>query len=227
MNTLTIGIGFDQKEAVAWHTLTHSILSRSSVPISFIPIKRSLLTEVHDRPMHEKQSNDFSFTRFLLPYLCNYEGWSIFMDCDMLVRTDIRKLFELRDDRYAVMCVKHDYTPKDETKYLGTIQYKYEKKNWSSVMLMNNEKCRMLTPGYVNTATGLELHQFKWLHDQDLIGALPVEWNHLVLEYPPNPEAKNVHFTNFGPWLNSHGYVEHSEAWYKERMNMTHCDQKD
>lgn len=226
MNTLNIGIGFDQKESVAWHTLVHSILSRSSVPVSIIPVKRSCLTDIHDRPLHEKQSNEFSFTRFLLPYLCNYEGWSIFMDCDMLVRADIKKLYEHRDERYAVQVVKHDYTPRDDTKYLGTRQYPYEKKNWSSVMLMNNERCRFLTPAYVNRASGLDLHQFKWLHDDGLIGEIPVEWNHLVGEYPPNPEAKNVHFTIGGPYFHEYEHQEHSENWFTERMLMAHCDQR-
>ena len=30
-------------------------------------------------------------------------------------------------------------------------------------MLMNCRKCTTLTPDYVNKASGLELHQFKWL----------------------------------------------------------------
>lgn len=226
MNYLTIGVGFDQKESVAWHTFVHSILSRSTIPVAFIPIKRSLLAEFHDRPIHEKQSNEFSFTRFLLPYLCGYQGWSIFMDCDMLMRTDIKKLYELRDDNFAVQCVKHDYVPKGDVKYLGATQYRYPKKNWSSVMLFNNEKCRALTPAYVNTASGLELHQFKWLHDDGLIGEIPVEWNHLVGEYPPSPNAKNVHFTIGGPYFHEYEHQEHAENWFTERMLMAHCDQK-
>lgn len=226
INTIPIGIGFDQVESVSWHVHAHSILSRSSLPVALVPIKRSTLKEIHDRPLDSKQSNEFSFTRFLLPYLCNYSGWSIFMDCDMLFRTDIKHLWNMRDDSKAVMCVKHDYSPRDETKYLGNKQYSYEKKNWSSVMMFNNDKCRALTPAYVNTASGLELHQFKWLADDNLIGGLPLEYNHLVGEYSPNPGAKNVHFTNFGPWLNTHEYVEFSEEWYKERALMVHADQK-
>ena len=91
----------------------------------------------------------------------------MFMDCDMLVLEDIAKLWALRDEKYAVMCVKHDHVPKEKTKFLGAQQTKYEKKNWSSVMLFNCAKCTALTPGYVNSASGLDLHRFNWLHQLD------------------------------------------------------------
>ena len=122
----------------------------------------------------------------------------------MLARADIAELWALRDDRFTVMCVKHDYVPKTDQKFLGQTQTKYEKKNWSSVMLFNNAKCRALTPDYVNTATGLQLHQFKWLDGEEHIGELPVVWNHLVNEYEYRTDAKIVHFTDGGPYFSEY-----------------------
>lgn len=156
-----IYIGFDSKEVVAYHVLCQSILEKSSIPVTFTPISLNNVENIFTRERNPLQSTEFSFSRFLVPYLSRYEGWSLFADCDMLMRTDIAQLWELRDDRYAAMCVKHDYIPKVETKFLGQVQTKYEKKNWSSVILFNNAKCRKLDLDYVNTASGLELHQFQ------------------------------------------------------------------
>jgi len=220
-----IFIGFDQVEAVAYHVLSHSIISRASVPVAIYPVKRSMLKAIHDRPIDDKQSNEFSFTRFLVPYLSGYKGVSIFMDCDMLVRCDIKELIDQVDlFGTAVSVVKHQYTPRDEIKYLGTVQYKYERKNWSSVIVFNNSHsaCKRLTPEYVNTASGLELHQFKWCKDEQ-IGELGPEWNHLVSEYPPNPDAKIVHYTVGTPCFNEFRNCEFGDEWYEERQLMLHA----
>lgn len=227
MKPLQIFIGFEQLEAVAYHTLCHSILSRASVPVSITPVKRSLVKEFHDRPIDAKQSNEFSFTRFLVPYLSDYSGVSLFMDCDMLVTGDIKELFDLYDPSCAVQVVKHDYTPKNSVKYLDTIQYPYPKKNWSSVMLFNNAKCKALTPEYVNTASGLELHQFKWLEDESLIGGLPKRWNHLVSEYAPDDEARIIHYTVGGPYFYEYRTCEHASKWFQERAFMSYCAQRE
>ena len=131
----------------------------------------------------------------MIPHLMNYQGWALFMDCDMLMFEDIAELWRMRDDSKAIQVCKHDYTPKTDKKFLGQVQTKYEKKNWSSFMLMNCKKCTTLTPDYVNKASGLELHQFKWLESEELIGELPLEWNWLVSEYEYKQDVKNVHFT--------------------------------
>ena len=172
------------------------------------------------------QTTEFSFSRFLVPALSNFEGWSLFMDCDMMLRTDIAELWKLRDDRYAAMCVKHDYVPKVETKFLGQVQTKYEKKNWSSVILFNNAKCRALTPDYVNSATGLQLHQFKWLENDDLIGELPTEWNWLVNEYEYNENAKNVHFTDGGPYFTEYESCDYADEWFAARERTLFVQQR-
>ena len=224
---LNIFAGFDQVEAVAYHTLCHSILSRSSKPVSITPVKISMLEGIYNRKRDQKQSNEFSFTRFLVPYLMGYKGHALFMDCDMLVRTDINELFELRDNTKSVQVVKHDYTPKDRTKFLGTTQYQYPRKNWSSVMLFNcsHYHCRKLTPEYVNTATGMDLHRFKWTEDR-YIGELSKDWNHLVSEYDPNPDAKIVHYTVGGPYFDEYMHCEYSDEWFEERSLMRHCEQR-
>lgn len=210
-------IGFDSKEVVAYHVFCQSILEKSSIPVEFLPISLTSLGGVFTRERNQLQSTEFSFSRFLVPYLSNYEGWTLFADCDMLMRSDIARLWALRDDRYAVMCVKHDYTPKIETKFLGQTQTKYEKKNWSSVMLFNNARCRALTRDYVNTATGLQLHQFKWLESEDLIGALPQSWNWLVNEYDYNEEADLVHFTDGGPYFEEYKTDDYADEWFAAR----------
>jgi lipopolysaccharide biosynthesis glycosyltransferase len=175
---------------------------------------------VFNRERHPLQSNDFSFSRWLVPHLCDYRGWAIFTDCDMLCRTDIAELWALRDSQYAVQVVKHNHIPKEQVKYLDAVQTKYEKKNWSSVMLFNNEKCKALTPEYIHTAHGLDLHQFKWLESDDLIGGLPKEWNHLVGYNEPNKNAKIAHFTVAGPWLTKAKHCEFGDAWREERDAM-------
>ena len=117
--TIQVFIGFDSKEVVAYHTLCQSILEKASEPVSFTPIVLSQLNGVFTRDRNALQSTEFSFSRFLAPYLSNYEGWSIFMDCDMLMRADIAELWALRDDKYSVMVCKHDYQPKEDVKFLG------------------------------------------------------------------------------------------------------------
>ena len=88
---------------------------------------------------------------------------------------------------------KHDYVPKSQTKFLNQVQTVYPKKNWSSFMLMNCKKCSTLTPDYVNKASGLELHQFKWLESESLIGEVPLEWNWLADEYEYKKDVNNIH----------------------------------
>lgn len=141
----------------------------------------------------------------------------------MLMLADIAELWELRDDRYAVMVVKHDHTPREERKFLNEPQTRYEKKNWSSVMLFNNNRCRVLTPDYVKNASGLELHQFKWLGSDDLIGTLPDRWNHLVGYNTPRKDAALVHYTLGGPYFDPYRNCEYSEEWFAERDAMLHA----
>ena len=217
---IRVFIGYDQREAAAFGVLEHSIHRRASQPVAIAPVMLEQLKGVYKRERNALQSTDFSFSRFLVPWMCDYEGWAIFMDCDQLVLDDIAKLWALRDERYAVQVVKHHHVPKEEVKFLGAKQSKYEKKNWSSVMLINCARCRALTPDYVNSASGLELHQFKWLGNDDLIGALPAGWNHLVGYDAPRPDAALVHFTIGGPYFEEYRDCEYAEEWHEARRQM-------
>lgn len=226
MSTIRIFIGYDDREAAAFSVLTHSIHSRSSEPVSITPLRLSELGGVYRRERNPLQSTDFSFSRFLTPWLCDYQGWAIFMDCDMLVLDDIAALWRLRDERYAVQVVKHVHVPREEVKFLGAVQTKYEKKNWSSVMLMNCARCTALTPDYVNRATGLELHQFKWLEGDHLIGELPHRWNHLVGYDAPGTDASLVHYTIGGPYFEAYRDCEYAREWFAEREAMLRVEQR-
>lgn len=224
---IRVFIGYDAKLPVLYNVLQHSIQVRSSQPVSINPIMLSQLSGIYNRERHPLASTEFSFSRFLTPYLSDYEGWSLFIDNDMLVLDDIAKLWELRDERYAVMCTKHDHQPHEDVKFLGTVQTRYEKKNWSSVMLFNNAKCRNLTPEFVNTATGLELHQFKWLSGSELIGEIPATWNHLVGYSKPDTGAANVHFTLGGPYFEDYENCEFADEWRTAKQAMLRVDQRD
>jgi len=218
---LQIHIGFDPREAVAYDALAHSIRRQASIPVSIQPLVQQGLRDrgLYTRQRGPTESTEFSLTRFLVPALAGYRGWSLFMDCDMLCRADIAELYALRRSECAVLVVKHDYVPKTQRKFLDQVQTKYERKNWSSVMLFNNERCRALTPDYVNAATGLELHRFKWLDDAQ-IGSLPKEWNWLVGEYDCNPAAKLVHYTLGGPWFDEYRDCDYAGEWRAERERL-------
>lgn len=224
---IRVFIGYDAREAIAYSVLAYSINVRASAPVCVTPLMLSQLRGVFKRERHPLQSTDFAFTRFLVPYLSGYEGWSIFTDCDMLVRDDISKLWELRDERHAVMVVKHDHQPRESVKFLGQPQTQYPKKNWSSVMLFNNARCTALTPDYVNHASGLELHQFKWLQSENQIGELPRRWNHLVGYYKPTRDVSLVHYTLGGPYFDEYRECEYADEWRREHDRMLSCTQRE
>lgn len=217
---IRVFVGYDSAETVAFGVLAHSIQANASRPVAIVPIMLSQLRGIYGRPRHQLASTEFSFSRFLTPYLCEYDGWAIFMDCDMLVRADIKELWDARDDRYALQVVKHNHRPKNGIKFLGQPQTRYEKKNWSSVMLFNCARCTALTPEYINTASGLQLHQFKWLSSDEEIGEIPPTWNHLVGYDPHDPNAKNLHYTEGGPYFEEYAHCEYADDWRDYRRSM-------
>ncbi|HET9232337.1 MAG TPA: hypothetical protein VFO00_13695 [Vitreimonas sp.] len=209
-------IGYDSRQTALFNVAQHSLIRHCSAPVSITPVILQHLGHVFNRPAQSVESTEFSLSRFLTPYMRGYEGWALFIDCDVLIRADLAELWALRDERYAVQCVKHDHRPASDTKFLGKTQTRYEKKNWSSVMLMNCAKCSALTPEYVNTASGLELHQFKWLASDELIGELPREWNFLVEYYEHDEHAKLLHFTEGGPYYKATRNVDFADEWWRE-----------
>jgi hypothetical protein len=215
---IRIFIGYDSREPIAYHVCAHSILSRATRPVSITPLTLQSVRHVYRKPRGPLEATEFSMTRFLVPYFCGYKGTAIFMDSDMLCLVDITQL-AYRVWPKAVTCCQHDYIPKSTNKMDGQQQTVYPRKNWSSLMLFNNAQCRALTPDYVNKATGLMLHRFWWLED-DQIGSLPLDWNWLCGEYAPNPDAKILHYTNGGPWFENHQNCDHADLWLQERDAM-------
>ena len=207
-------IGYDRNNRMSSYTMAESLMENSSVPLTFSFLHRDMLKEyTRENSIHD--STDFSNSRFLTPYLANYEGWSLFVDNDMVVTSDIKELFDMIDDKYTVMCVKHNQICKKDTKFLDREQYQYNYKNWSSVMLFNNKKCKSLTLDYVNAAPGLDMHQFKWIDNVEDIGSLPLEWNYLVAnENQTTKTPKLIHYTEGGPFFKETQDCEYNNDWF-------------
>jgi hypothetical protein len=219
---ITVCIGYDPAETVAYHVLCHSILRHSTVPVRFIPINKKNIPEF--KREKEDGSTEFSFSRFLTPYLCGYQGQAIFMDCDMLVTCDLSEILSECDLYHDVFVVKHDYTPKPGIKFLGNQQHVYPKKNWSSVMVFNcfMPACKRLTAEAASNKTGKYLHQFEWTAEPR-IGELGKDWNHLVGEYEENPNAKIVHYTLGTPCFKGYENQEWAKEWFKEKELMNYA----
>jgi lipopolysaccharide biosynthesis glycosyltransferase len=224
---IPVFIGYDPREAIAYHVCTNSIIRQSSQPVSLNPLALNIMSDYKET--HTDGSNHFIYSRFLVPHLMNYQGWAIFMDGDMILRTDIKELWDLRDDSKAVMVVKHDYETRMAEKYLGSKNENYPRKNWSSVILWNcaHPANRSVTPEFVQSATGAQVHRFTWL-DDSLIGELPKEWNWLDIEYEWNPLAKLVHYTLGTPCF--HEFADKGDfcdEWHRERIYTEYCQQHD
>ena len=210
---INLFVGFDPREAVAYHVFCNSIIKNTSVSVQITPLVLTQLQEFNET--HDDRSNDFVYSRFLTPYLSDFKGWTIFADGDMICQGDLKELIDMADPSKAVMVVKHDYQTKATQKYLGNINENYPRKNWSSVILWNCEhpKHKILTPDFVSKQTGKFLHRFSWLDDQD-IGELPLEWNWLASEYRVNREAKLIHFTLGTPCFKDYKNSDMADIWY-------------
>jgi len=226
MKPIPVFVGYDPREAIAYHTCVNSIIRNSSRPVAIVPVALNLFQEYAET--HTDGSNHFIYTRFLVPYLMDYQGWAIFIDGDMIVRGDIAELWELKDYTKDVMVVKHDYKTRRTEKYLGNANEDYPRKNWSSVILWNCNAIRnqTLTPEFVQQSTGAFLHRFSWI-DDDRMGELPAEWNWLDVEYEWNPLAKLVHYTLGTPCF--HEFADQgdfSDEWHRERIFTEYCQQR-
>lgn len=224
---LKVFIGFDPKETLPFHVLANSIRRHSSKPIAVIPIDIRNLKEFFNRPISSNQSNEFSITRFLVPYLSDFDGISVFMDCDMLVRFDMNQLLTLDFDDYDLALVKHDYTPRRSVKYLGAVQEAYPKKNWSSFVVWNcaSKSARHLTLEYVLEASPKQLHRFEHIPEEKIYD-LGIDYNFLVEEYDSqDKKPKVIHWTNGGPYFNDFKDADFAEEWLLEMELTTHVKQ--
>jgi len=210
---INLYVGYDEREAIAYHVFCHSVIKNTSIPVKITPLVLSQLKEFNET--HQDRSNDFVYSRFLTPYLNEFDGWAIFADGDMICQADLKELMGMADPNKALMVVKHDYQTKASIKYLGNINENYPRKNWSSVILWNcsHPKHKILTPEFVSNQTGKFLHRFSWLDDND-IGELPVEWNWLACEYEKNTDAKLIHYTLGTPCFKDFRDTDMAEIWY-------------
>ena len=212
--TINIVIGYDEREAIAYHTCVQSIISNTNSHVNITPL--CLKNFVKYRENHKDGSNEFIYSRFLAPYLMNFKGWVLFLDGDMICKSDLKKLWDQRNEKYAIQVVKHDYKTKMNKKYFGNVNENYPRKNWSSVVLWNCEhiKNRCLIPDFVNKKNGAYLHRFQWLTD-DLIGELDKTWNWLAIEYEENSNAKIIHYTLGTPCFDEFHDTSMSSYWKK------------
>ena len=221
---MKVFVGYDPREDIAYQVCKHSIVTKQ--PAAEIrPLKQQELRDAgwYTRPKDKLASTEFTFTRFLIPELMNFKGWAVFMDCDMILTTDIKELFDQADDKYAVMCVQHDYTPKEGMKMDGQKQTIYPRKNWSSVVLFNcaHPSNARLTQDMVNDTelNGAYFHRFSWLKDEE-VGELDHTWNYLVGVYDDIETPKLIHYTEGGPWFENYRNCEFSDLWKQELQDM-------
>lgn len=225
MKPIPIFIGYDPREAVAYHTCSNSIIRHASQPVAIIPLALNLFKDYTET--HTDGSNQFIYSRFLVPHLMGFSGHAIFIDGDMIVRSDIVELWNLRESGKDVQVVKHDYKTKMTEKYLGAKNEDYPRKNWSSVMIFNcqNFPTKKLTPEYIQKSTGAHLHRFEWTTD-DRVGELPPEWNWLPDEYGANPDAKLLHYTLGTPCFHEFATTPQGDEWHLEHMLADYCLQR-
>jgi len=218
-------VGHDSRETIAYDVCAHSIRSRASVPVDVRPIVQEEMRQagLYWRPVDPLASTEFTYTRFLTPYLAGYQGWALFCDCDFLWLTDIAELQALADPDKAVMCVHHDHRPTEAVKMDGKAQTVYPRKNWSSLMLFNcdHPSVRRLTVEAANAESGAYLHRMQWAAD-DEIGELSQTWNWLEgsCEKPADGPPKVVHYTRGGPWFDNWQDVDYGDLWLAERDRM-------
>jgi lipopolysaccharide biosynthesis glycosyltransferase len=225
MKPIPVFVGYDPREAVAYHTCANSIIRHASQPVAIIPLALNLFDDYKET--HTDGSNHFIYSRFLVPHLMEYTGHAIFIDGDMIVRSDIVELWKQRDFTKDVQVVKHDYRTRMTEKYLGAKNEDYPRKNWSSVILWNCNSFpnRRLTPDFVQQSTGSFLHRFTWL-DDERIGELPREWNWLPDEYGPNPDAKLLHYTLGTPCFHEFATTPMADEWHREHLLADYCLQR-
>jgi len=208
-------VGYDDREAVAFDVFVQSVIQHTTLPIAVTPLALDMIKGCYEE-LHTDGSNDFIYTRFLVPYLCDFTGYAIFADGDMLCRDDLAKLWDMRDPNKAVQVVKHEYKTKQPSKYLGAKNEDYPRKNWSSVIIWNcgHPANTWMTPENVASQSGSFLHRFSWINDID-VGELPAEWNWLVTEYPKLNGASLVHYTLGTPCFDGYEQAEYAEEWYR------------
>jgi hypothetical protein len=208
--------GYDAREDIGYRVFEHSLRRHAKVPLELSRLDSQGL------PVG---TNEFTFSRFLVPHFSGYEGWSLFADAsDMLCMTDIGELLQHCDPQYAVLVVKHSYKTRNPIKYIGTEMecpnVDYPRKNWASLMLMNcgHRAWRGMTPGWIHVMADKprDLLGMRWM-SSDNIGSLPDKWNRLVDEGQSVEGAAILHWTAGIPGFDHYRNAKGAEHWHAER----------
>jgi lipopolysaccharide biosynthesis glycosyltransferase len=209
-----IFIGWDSRFPEPADVLRYSLLKHASIPleIHYLKLGELRLARKHD-PL---ASTEFTYTRFLVPHLCNFQGKALFLDNDMLCFADVKELDDLDMTPYALRVVQHEYSPTNTVKMYGAVQTSYPRKNWSSMMLMDCAKLKLWSKDVVEMQTGAYLHRFQDIPDAQ-IGELPKTWN--TLDWMDDT-TKLIHYTNGGPWFEQYLNHPHAAIWFKYRDEM-------
>lgn len=214
---MKIYVGYDSSQEESFDVCVKSIKHNSNIEI--IPIVKSDLEEKFLYVENKTGSTEFSFTRFLVPFLNDYKDFAIFCDSDFIWDCDPLELESYIDSTKSVSVVKHDIKPEQvpKTKMNNQEQFWYPKKNWSSLMLFNcsHQDCADLKPSTISYCSGKYLHEFEWTKEEN-IGDLPKMYNYLVGYgyYDGELKPKAIHFTSGGPWYKDYQDVEFCNQWY-------------
>ena len=214
---MKVYVGWDSREDIAYQVCQHSI-KRKDPGAEVIPLKQNDMRQdgIYTRAVDKLASTEFTFSRFFVPYLNDYKGWAVFCDCDFVWRVPTTELEQYCDDSKAVVCVQHDYKPKESRKMDGQVQTVYPRKNWSSMVLWNCEhpSNKLIDLNALNNNTGLWHHRFMWLADHE-IGEISHEWNWLTDWYnePEDGSPKMLHYTEGGPWFDHLQDVPYAQEW--------------
>jgi len=243
MQKRSIWIGYEPRETEAFAVARRTLRRHApGVPIHAIELSTLREAGLYTRPTSYRQqgnktimwddisdascSTEFAISRFLTLHLAR-EGWALFVDCDVMARANVQELFaacEANPDK-AVMCVQHDYVPKETVKMDGQLQMMYRRKNWSSVLAFNadHKANKLLTVERINELPGRDLHALCWLKDK-VIGALDPAWNWLAGVSDPAITPKIVHFTNGVPSMPGYEGSPFADEWFRERAQWLNAD---
>lgn len=224
---ITIYVGFDSRndgQQLAFEICKKSILENTKHRDK-LEIKALVLKELEDigfkRSDDKLASTEFTYTRFLSPYLNNYEGVAIFCDSDFIWECDLYEeltpyIEEMIKGSKSVCCVKHKYEETNCTKMNNLVQTSYPRKNWSSLIIFNcsHDDCKNLSLENANTKSPAWLHRFSWACDSSILG-LPKTYNYLVEIYRDEEYPKVIHYTNGGPWHYDYQKTEFYDRWLR------------
>jgi hypothetical protein len=226
LSPLRVFVGWDSREPEAYDVCAFSLHRHASRDLDVRPIEQGALrqAQLYWRDADPLASTEFTYTRFLVPAMAQYQGWALYCDCDFLWTADVAELFDAcQDDAKAVYCVQHDHRPPESVKMDGRVQTVYPRKNWSSMMLFNcgHPSVKALTPEVVNRESGAFLHRMQWAQDQE-IGAVDQTWNWLEGHSPAgSAPPKVIHYTRGGPWFANWRHVQYADLWLDEFAMMS------